>query len=191
MWNTPNLLTLLRIALIPVFVAVFYLDSPWAPYLTALVFAAAALTDLLDGYLARRWDQTSALGAFLDPVADKLMVAVALVLLVQADPRTLLALPAAVIIGREITVSALREWMAEVGARGKVAVSAAGKIKTTAQMVSIVLLLLRGSAFPAWVYDLGLGLLYLAALLTLWSMILYIRAAWPSLTAPPGQSPRQ
>ncbi len=189
MWNTPNLLTLLRIALIPVFVAVFYLDSPWAPYLAALVFSGAALTDLLDGYLARRWGQTSPLGAFLDPVADKLMVAVALVLLVQADPRTLLALPAAVIIGREITVSALREWMAEVGARGRVAVSMTGKIKTTAQMVSIILLLLRGATLPAWVYDLGLGLLYLAALLTLWSMILYIRAAWPSLTADPGQGP--
>jgi CDP-diacylglycerol--glycerol-3-phosphate 3-phosphatidyltransferase/cardiolipin synthase len=181
MWNTPNLLTLLRIVLIPVFVVVFYLQVPWAPYLAAVVFAAAAITDWLDGHLARRWDQTSHLGAFLDPVADKLMVAVALVLLVQADPRPLLALPAAVIIGREITVSALREWMAEVGARGKVAVSKTGKLKTTAQMVAIVLLLLRDAALPGWVYDLGLWLLYLAALLTLWSMFLYIRAAWPSL----------
>jgi CDP-diacylglycerol--glycerol-3-phosphate 3-phosphatidyltransferase/cardiolipin synthase len=182
MWNTPNLLTLLRIVLIPVFVVVFYLHTPWAPYLAALVFAAAAITDWLDGHLARRWDQTSALGAFLDPVADKLMVAVALVLLVQADQRTLLALSAAVIIGREITVSALREWMAEIGARGKVAVSRTGKLKTTAQMVAIVLLLLpRDAALPGWIYELGLWLLYLAAVLTLWSMFLYLRAAWPSL----------
>lgn len=182
MWNIPNLLTLLRIFLIPVFVLVFYVDSPWAPYAAALVFGAAALTDWLDGYLARLWGQTSPLGAFLDPVADKLMVAVALVLLVQADPRTLLVLPAVVIIGREITVSALREWMAEIGARGKVAVSMTGKLKTTAQMVSIVLLLLQKAALPGWVYALGLWLLYLAAVLTLWSMLLYIRAAWPSLS---------
>jgi CDP-diacylglycerol--glycerol-3-phosphate 3-phosphatidyltransferase/cardiolipin synthase len=182
MWNTPNLLTLLRIILIPVFVIVFYVDAAWAPYAAALVFSAAAITDWLDGYLARLWGQTSPLGAFLDPVADKLMVAVALVLLVQADPRTLVALPAAVIIGREITVSALREWMAEVGARGKVAVSMTGKLKTTAQMVSIVLMLLRKAALPDWIYDLGLWLLYLAAILTLWSMLLYIRAAWPSLS---------
>jgi CDP-diacylglycerol---glycerol-3-phosphate 3-phosphatidyltransferase len=187
MWNTPNLLTLLRIVLIPVFVVVIYIESPWTSYVAALVFGAAAITDWLDGHLARRWDQTSPLGAFLDPVADKLMVAVALVLLVQADPRTVLALPAAVIIGREITVSALREWMAEVGARAKVAVSMTGKLKTTAQMVAIILLLLRGSALPTWVYDLGLWLLYLAATLTLWSMVLYLRAAWPSLLSQPAQ----
>lgn len=181
MWNTPNLLTLLRIVLIPVFVVVFYIEATWTSYVAALVFSAAAVTDWLDGHLARRWDQTSPLGAFLDPVADKLMVAVALVLLVQADPRAVLALPAAVIIGREITVSALREWMAEIGARAKVAVSMIGKLKTTAQMVAIILLLLRSTSLPGWLYDLGLWLLYLAAILTLWSMFLYIRAAWPSL----------
>ena len=186
MWTTPNLLTLLRIVLIPVFVVVFYWRAPFAPYLAAVVFAGAAVTDWLDGHLARRWDQTSPLGAFLDPVADKLMVAVALVLLVQADPRTLLTLPAAVSIGREITVSALREWMAEIGARAKVAVSFIGKLKTTAQMVAIILLLLRDSPLPGWLYDLGLWLLYLAALLTLWSMMLYIRAAWPSFSNQPG-----
>jgi len=185
MWNTPNLLTLLRIILIPVFVAVFYIDTPWAPYAATMTFGAAALTDWLDGYLARRLGQTSPLGAFLDPVADKLMVAVALVLLVQADPRSLLALPAIVIIGREITVSALREWMAEIGARAKVAVSAVGKFKTIAQMVSICLLLLRDSIFGPLLYGLGLVLLYVAAVLTLWSMVLYLRAAWPSLS---GQS---
>lgn len=189
MWNTPNLLTLLRIALIPVFVAIFYLPLTGARLACALVFGAAAATDWLDGYLARRWGQTSPLGAFLDPVADKLMVAVALVLLVQADSRAVLALPAAVIIGREIAVSALREWMAELGARSRVAVSAVGKFKTTAQMVAIVLLILHRPVLDVPVYRLGLVLLYLAAVLTLWSMVLYLRAAWPSLTATaPGAS---
>lgn len=186
MWNIPNLLTLLRILLIPVFVVLFYLPVPWARLACALVFGAAALTDWLDGWLARRWGQTSPLGSFLDPVADKLMVAVALVLLVQADPRVLLALPAAVIIGREITVSALREWMAELGARAQVAVSLLGKFKTTAQMVAIVLLILEESIVGVPVYDLGLVLLYIAAFLTLWSMVMYLRAAWPSLTARSG-----
>ncbi|MGB5833139.1 MAG: CDP-diacylglycerol--glycerol-3-phosphate 3-phosphatidyltransferase [Thiohalocapsa sp.] len=185
MWNIPNILTLLRIALIPVFVVIFYLPVPWARLVCALVFTAAAITDWLDGWLARRWDQTSPLGAFLDPVADKLMVAIALVLLVQADPRIVLALPAAVIIGREITVSALREWMAEIGARAQVAVSMAGKLKTTAQMIAIVLLILHEPVFGIPVLPIGLILLYVAAALTLWSMVLYMRAAWPSLTADP------
>ncbi|NCA71343.1 MAG: CDP-diacylglycerol--glycerol-3-phosphate 3-phosphatidyltransferase [Sphingobacteriia bacterium] len=188
MWNTPNILTMLRIALIPVFVVVFYIDARWAPYVAAGIFGAAALTDWLDGYLARRWGQTSPLGAFLDPVADKLMVAVALVLLVQYDPRTLLALPAVVIIGREITVSALREWMAEIGSRAQVAVSMTGKIKTTAQMISIVLLILHDTIFGQWVYVLGLVLLQVAAILTLWSMFLYLRAAWPSLSGQAGST---
>ena len=182
MWNIPNILTLLRIALIPVFVVIFYLPTPWARLVCAIVFTIAALTDLLDGYLARRWGQTSPLGAFLDPVADKLMVAIALVLLVQAEPRAVLALPAAVIIGREITVSALREWMAEIGARAAVAVSMAGKLKTTAQMSAIVLLLIGEPMLGIPVEALGLALLYIAALLTLWSMFLYLRAAWPSLS---------
>jgi len=181
-WTIPNALTLLRIALIPVFVVIFYAPVPWARWLCALVFTLAAVTDWLDGWLARRWGQTSPLGAFLDPVADKLMVAVALVLLVQAEPSVWLALPAAVIIGREITVSALREWMAEIGARARVAVSMAGKLKTTAQMVAIVLLILGTPVLGLPIADLGLMLLYVAALLTLWSMVLYLRAAWPSLT---------
>ncbi|MCF1184588.1 CDP-diacylglycerol--glycerol-3-phosphate 3-phosphatidyltransferase [Marichromatium gracile] len=182
MWNLPNLLTLLRILLIPVFVAVFYVDAPWAAYAAAAVFGAAALTDWLDGYLARRWSQTSPLGAFLDPVADKLMVAVALVVAVQADPRVLMALPVMVIIGREIAVSAVREWMAEIGDRAAVAVSMLGKIKTTVQMISIAILILRESIFGPWLYGLGVALLYVAAILTLWSMVLYLRAAWPSLS---------
>jgi CDP-diacylglycerol--glycerol-3-phosphate 3-phosphatidyltransferase/cardiolipin synthase len=184
MWNVPNILTLLRIVLIPVFVVCFYLPVSWSRLACALVFGAAALTDWFDGYLARRLKQTSPLGAFLDPVADKLMVAVALVLLVQSDPQPELALPAAVIIGREITVSALREWMAELGDRSRVAVSMVGKVKTTAQMVAILLLILGDALFGLPLHDLGLVLLYIAALLTLWSMLLYLRAAWPSLTRP-------
>jgi CDP-diacylglycerol--glycerol-3-phosphate 3-phosphatidyltransferase len=186
MWNMPNRLTLLRIALIPVFVGIFYVPARWAPFACALVFTLAAITDWLDGFLARRWEQTSLFGAFLDPVADKLMVAVALVLLVQSDPRAVLALPAVVIIGREITVSALREWMAELGARGQVAVSKVGKVKTTAQMIAIVLLILLDA--NTLFYRLGMILLYIAAVLTLWSMVLYLRAAWPSLTASDGPS---
>ncbi len=184
MWNTPNLLTLLRILLIPVFVGIFYWPTSWASLGSAVVFSVAALTDLLDGYLARRWGQTSALGAFLDPVADKLMVAVALVLLVQTDPTPTLALAAAVIIGREITVSALREWMAEIGSRARVAVSLVGKFKTTVQMLAIIFLILREPVAGVPIYSLGIVLLYLAAALTLWSMVIYLRAAWPSLARP-------
>jgi len=179
--NIPTLLTLLRIVLIPVFLVVFYLPIDSARAWTALIFGLAAITDWLDGYLARRLNQTSALGAFLDPVADKLMVAMALVLLVQADPTPWLAIPAAVIVCREIAVSALREWMAEIGARARVAVSAIGKFKTTAQMLAILLLLYQAplGGFPTRVS--GLILLYMAAGLTLWSMIVYIHAAWPAL----------
>jgi CDP-diacylglycerol--glycerol-3-phosphate 3-phosphatidyltransferase/cardiolipin synthase len=181
MWTTPNLLTLLRIVLIPVYVVIFYLPVGWARLACAAVFGVAALTDWFDGYLARKWQQVSALGAFLDPVADKLMVAVALVLLVQAEPTPGLALPAAIIIGREIAVSALREWMAEVGARARVAVSVTGKVKTTAQMIAIVLLILQEPVWGIPLHGVGLVLLYVAALLTLWSMMMYLRIAWPSL----------
>jgi CDP-diacylglycerol--glycerol-3-phosphate 3-phosphatidyltransferase/cardiolipin synthase len=184
MWTVPNLLTLLRIVLIPVFMLVFYLPVEWARLGCALIFAVAGATDWLDGHLARKWEQTSALGAFLDPVADKLMVAVALVLLVQAEPTATLAVPAAIIIGREITISALREWMAELGARAQVAVSFIGKIKTTAQMAAIFLLLLEKGFLGLPVYSVGCALMYVAALLTLWSMILYLKAAWPSLREP-------
>lgn len=182
MWNIPNLLTLLRIFLIPVFVAIFYLPVDWSNIACALVFALAAITDWFDGYLARRWGQVSPLGAFLDPVADKLMVAVALILLVQVEPSPELALPAAIIIGREITISALREWMAELGARAAVAVSMVGKFKTAAQMVAILLLIYRDPLLGLPVHEIGFILLYLAALLTLWSMVVYLRAAWPNLS---------
>lgn len=182
--NAPNVLTLLRIVLIPVFVLLFYLPFSWARLACTAVFLVAAVTDWVDGYLARRLGQTSRFGAFLDPVADKLMVAAALVLLVEADPRPWLSIAAVVIVGREITISALREWMAELGARTKVAVSMVGKFKTAAQMIAIVFLLYRGPLFGIDVYTLGLALLYLAAVLTLWSMFVYLHAAWPSLSAP-------
>jgi CDP-diacylglycerol--glycerol-3-phosphate 3-phosphatidyltransferase len=178
--NIPNILTLLRILLIPVLVGVFYL--PWgANVLATLVFALAALTDWFDGYLARRWNQTSAFGAFLDPVADKLVVAVALVLLVEAHSTVWMAIPAAVIIGREITISALREWMAEIGQRATVAVSMIGKIKTTAQMTALLMLLYEEPLLGIPIYEIGFVSLYIAAILTLWSMFVYLRAAWPLL----------
>jgi CDP-diacylglycerol--glycerol-3-phosphate 3-phosphatidyltransferase len=180
--NIPNSLTLIRILLIPVFVVVFYIQANWNHILATAVFALAAITDVLDGYLARKLDQTSKLGAFLDPVADKLMIAVVLVLLVQEHPTVWLALPAAVIIGREITVSALREWMAELGARRKVAVSYVGKIKTVAQMVALLLLIYRNPIMGLPIYKIGLFSLYVAAILTLWSMLQYIYLAWPELT---------
>ncbi len=177
----PNQLTLLRILLIPVFVLVFYYPFKWNNLFACLIFTLAAVTDILDGYLARKLNQTSSLGAFLDPVADKLMVAVALVLLVQQNPTVYLALPAAIIIGREITVSALREWMAEIGARNKVAVSVLGKIKTIAQMVALGFLIYAKSVLGLPVYTIGMVLLYVAAFLTLVSMFEYILAAWPKL----------
>lgn len=179
--NIPNSLTLLRILLIPVFVVVFYLPFKWNHMLACCIFSLAAITDILDGYLARKLKQTSSLGEFLDPVADKLMVAVVLVLLVEQDPRPLLALPAAVIIGREIAVSALREWMAELGARSKVSVSAYGKIKTITQMVSLILLIFRTPLMGIPIYEIGLILLYIAVILTLWSMFQYLASAWPKL----------
>ncbi len=179
--NLPNVITLVRIALIPILVLVFYLPVAWSSAAAAVVFALGALSDWLDGYLARRLAQTSPFGAFLDPVADKLMVAVALVLLVQADPTPWLAVPAAVIVGREIVISALREWMAEVGKRAHVAVSLIGKLKTVVQMVALVCMLYRQPVAGLPVYEVGFGLLYLAAGLTLWSMVMYLRAARAAL----------
>ena len=179
--NIPNLLTVLRVALIPVFILLFYLPFNWSYWAASAVFAIAAVTDWLDGYLARRWEQSTPFGAFLDPVADKLMVAVALVLLVAEHGNLWLTLPAAIIIGREIVVSALREWMAELGARAQVAVSNLGKWKTAAQMVALMMLLANPPTFTAWVI-LGYVLLIIAAMLTLWSMVQYLLAAWPHLS---------
>ncbi|MEQ8661927.1 MAG: CDP-diacylglycerol--glycerol-3-phosphate 3-phosphatidyltransferase [Gammaproteobacteria bacterium] len=178
----PNILTLFRIIMIPCFVVCFYLPVARAELLAAAVFGLAALTDWLDGYLARRLGQSSKFGEFLDPVADKLMVAVVLVVLLQARPELWLALPVAVIIGREITVSALREWMAEIGARRKVAVSWLGKAKTTLQMIALALLVIGSTASPLWWLNaLGIVLLYVATVITLWSMLVYLRLAWPDL----------
>jgi CDP-diacylglycerol--glycerol-3-phosphate 3-phosphatidyltransferase len=179
--NIPNILTLLRVALIPIFILLFYLPYHWSYLAASSVFAVAAATDWLDGYLARRLQQSTAFGAFLDPVADKLMVAVALVLLVQAHANVWLTLPAAVIIGREIVVSALREWMAELGARAQVAVSRLGKWKTAAQMVALIILLGNPPALT-FIVLMGYGLLLVAAALTLWSMVNYLRAALPHLS---------
>lgn len=181
MFNLPNILTFTRIGLIPIFVLVFYLPVPWANEVTTAIFALAAVTDWIDGYLARRWGQTSAFGAFLDPVADKLMVAVALVLLVQVHPSPWLAVPSAIIIGREIAVSALREWMAELGERAQVAVSLVGKFKTMAQMLALILLLYRDPILGVPTTTPGYVMLYVAAALTLWSMVVYLQAAWPVL----------
>ena len=187
-WTLPNILTLLRIVLIPVLVVVYYLPGKWIPLLSAAVFGLAAVTDWLDGYLARRLKQQSVFGAFLDPVADKLMVAIALVLLVATNHNVFFSIPVAVIIGREIAVSALREWMSQIGERATVAVSIIGKIKTTAQMIAILLLLydLPVAGYP--IHGLGIILLYVAAVLTLWSMVIYLRAAWPLLSGNPADS---
>ena len=182
--NIPNLLTWLRILLIPVFVTVFYLpDATLAPHLKNListsVFLLAAITDWLDGYLARRLNQFSAFGAFLDPVADKLMVAAALIVLVKLGRAD--AIIAFIIIGREIAISALREWMAQLGESRSIAVSMLGKIKTTFQMVAIMLLLYHDPLFGVDCQAIGALLLYLAALLTLWSMGYYLMLASPRL----------
>jgi phosphatidylglycerophosphate synthase len=208
-WNLPNTLTWLRIFAIPLVILLFYLPFKWADPAAGILFALAGITDSLDGYFARRMGQTSRLGAFLDPVADKLIVAVALVLLVSKDMpriivpgmegldgpeatlrsesvRAILVLSAIVIIGREIAISALREWMAEIGARGKVKVSKLAKLKTIVQIVGLSCMLFRWD-LPVWpgfslpVFEIGLVLTVVAAVLTLVSAISYLRAAWPDL----------
>ena len=179
--TVPTMLTLARIVMIPVLVLVFYLPYKWTNFAAAFVFAFASVTDWLDGWIARRWNQYSAFGAFLDPVADKLMVATALFLVVQSHPTKWMALWAAVIVGREIAVSALREWMAELGQRAKVAVAAVGKIKTIVQMIAVTLLLYQAPLLGIPVFTIGEWMLAAAALLTLWSGYEYLRAAWPVL----------
>jgi CDP-diacylglycerol--glycerol-3-phosphate 3-phosphatidyltransferase len=178
--NIPNIITVMRVALIPVFIVLFWLPFSWSYWAASTVFAFASLTDWLDGYLARRLNQSTPFGAFLDPVADKLIVAVALVLLVAEHNNIWLTLPAIIIICREIMVSALREWMAEIGERAQVAVSSIGKWKTAAQMVALIILLANPPAFNGWVIG-GYILLTLSAVLTLWSMVQYLLAAKPHL----------
>ena len=187
-WNLPLALTFGRVLAIPAVLALFYLPIPHARQWACALYSAACITDWLDGYLARKWNQTSKFGAFLDPVADKLMVAVTLVCLLHSAPigmsnvlEGLLAAMVAVIIGREITVSALREWMAELGRRAKVSVSVIGKVKTAFQMTAIGMMIWE---IPTWGlpwYSMGYWLLLVAAVLTLYSMIQYLLAAWPLL----------
>lgn len=191
--NIPILLTWLRVALIPLVVGVFYLPPTWLSPVdqglaSTLIFIVAAVTDWFDGFLARRWNETSAFGAFLDPVADKLMVAGALLVLVQLG--RLDASIAFVIIGREIAISALREWMAQIGASKSVAVSSLGKIKTFAQMTAIPMLLLNGTLFGVidtafW----GQWFMLIAAILTVWSMFYYLQLAWPLIKEHSGKLP--
>ena len=175
--SLPNTLTIGRIIAVPLFVALFYWGGPWGDPLAALVFILAAVTDWIDGYLARKLGVTTPLGEFLDPVADKLMVAAALVMLVQLERTD--AIVAIIIVGREITISALREWMAHIGAAKSVAVSFIGKLKTTAQMVAIPMLLYYDPLFGLSIAGMGEALIWLAAALTLWSMGYYLGKAWP------------
>ena len=181
-FNIPILLTWLRVALIPLVVGLYYLPTDWMTLsernlAATAVFIIAAITDWFDGFLARRWNETSAFGAFLDPVADKLMVAGALLVLVQLDRVN--AIIAFIIIGREITISALREWMAQIGATRSVAVSSLGKVKTAAQMTAIPMLLFHDRLFGIDIHFWGEYLLWVAGVLTVWSMFYYLRRAWP------------
>ncbi len=180
-FNLPNTLTWLRILMIPGVVILYYLPFWWAHPAAGIGFALAGITDTLDGYFARKLGLTSRLGAFLDPVADKLIVAAALVLIVSGDSRWFVVIMAIVIIGREIAVSALREWMAEIGARGRIKVSQLAKYKTIMQITGLSMMLFHHRLFGIAIYKLGVVLTAIAAVLTLWSMILYLRLAWPAL----------
>jgi CDP-diacylglycerol--glycerol-3-phosphate 3-phosphatidyltransferase/cardiolipin synthase len=180
-FTIPNLLTAIRIALIPAIVVLFYLPYHWSDMACGVMFAVAGITDSFDGYLARKLRQVSPLGTFLDPVADKLIVATALVLIVSKDPRWFVTLTAAVVIGREIAISALREWMSELGARHKVKVSGVGKFKTIVQITGLSMMLFSEDLLGLPIYRIGLVLTIAAAILTLWSMIAYLVAAAPEL----------
>lgn len=180
--NIPLILTLSRIVAIPVFILVYSLPFPWAHPLACVIFALACITDWFDGYLARIWSQTTDLGAFLDPVADKLLVAVALVMVLGSHLFHYLALAAVIIIGREIAVSALREWMSAVGKRAGVVVTFVAKVKTTIQMIALGMLVWYHPHSFGWITWLGPLLLYVSAVLTVWSMIIYLKIAWPHLT---------
>ena len=181
--NLANILTLLRIAAIPVVVICFYSSIPYARPIAAVLFGLAAITDWIDGWVARKYGQTSRFGEFLDPVADKLMVSIVLVMLVQADSGWFEDIIAMIIIGREITISALREWMATIGERANVKVTMAGKVKTALQMFGIAFMVYHNDMFGIPIYTLGFALLVLAAIMTIWSMLIYLRAAWPFIMA--------
>lgn len=179
--NTANILTLVRIGAIPIVVICFYSPMPYARPIAGIIFGIAAVTDLFDGYVARRFKQVSRFGEFLDPVADKLMVAIVMILLVQQDPDWYVDIIAIIIIGREITISALREWMAIIGERTNVAVSWGGKIKTTLQMFGIAFMVYEEPLFGYDIYSIGFLLLLGAVGMTIWSMFVYLRAAWPAM----------
>ena len=179
--NLPNFLTFFRISLIPLLVLAYYSSVIHSQYIAASIFILASITDFFDGFLARKLAQETKVGAFLDPVADKLIVVVALVLLVQRYSYNILTICAAIIICREILISALREWMSEIGKRAKVAVSSIGKAKTFMQMFSIIVLLSQKAALDNNIVILGLSMLYVSVILTLWSMLLYLIAAWREL----------
>lgn len=182
MWNIPNLLTLFRLFLIPIFIVCFYSGMENARFWASFVFCLAAITDALDGYLARKLEQSTPFGAFLDPVADKVMVAVALVLIAVDSVSLWITIPAIIMISREIVISALREWMAELGKRANVAVSNLGKYKTIAQMLALIGLIWRPEFWlVSWFTPVGMVLLYIATVLTIWSMYCYLKAAWRDL----------
>ncbi len=197
MITVPNVVTLARILIIPIFVIVFYLPFSGAHLAAAIIFAIASVTDWLDGYLARSLKQSTKLGAFLDPVADKLMVSIALIMIVAerqfqflnmpstiiAIPAVMITIPAAIIVSREILVSALREWMAEIGKRTHLAVSYLGKVKTTVQMIALTVLIYCNTGTNVFIVIIGYLLLYIAAILTVWSMVLYLKMAWNELRA--------
>lgn len=187
-YSWPNILTFIRIGAIPLLVVFYYLPFPWAHFSAAIIFMVASFTDWLDGYLARYLKQTTRLGAFLDPVADKLTVSIALVLIVAEPifrqiPEALITIPAAIIVARELIVSALREWMAEVGKRKSVAVSSLGKLKTTVQMMALTVLLYCDRSTSPEIVGVGVVLLYVAAVLTIWSMCIYLKAAFNQLAS--------
>ncbi len=197
MFNLPNVLTIIRIVAIPFILVLYYLPTGWAHPIAALIFLLACVTDWLDGYLARALNLTTPFGAFLDPVADKVMVCIVLILVVGAPqfqfisinqavhtiPAAAITIPAAIIVSREIVVSALREWMAEIGQRTSVAVSRLGKVKTAMQMAALTILVFCDGATPAALILIGYVFLYVAAFLTIWSMLVYLRAAWPMMRA--------
>ena len=178
----PTAVTLFRIALIPLFVLVFYLPFSWANILATVIFALAGFSDWVDGYLARSMQLETLFGAFLDPVVDKLMVVVVIVLLVEANPSIYVALPSIVIIAREISISALREWMAQLGDSATVQVSFVGKTKTVAQMIALGFMIFSEPFLGLPIFQIGLVIYYFAAILTIVSMIIYLRAAWPVIT---------
>jgi len=191
LWNIPNILTMLRVLAIPVFGVIFFWDVEWRNLACSSIFAIASITDWLDGYLARKWNISSPFGAFLDPVADKLMVSTALILLTGRLQGISMPLCCSIILAREIGVSALREWMAQIGERGKVAVGYAGKVKTAATMVSLVLLLLMqpgasSYGLPSFFFQIGMVLLYISTVVTVTSGWGYLQAAWPALMGKTG-----